>query len=434
MSAMTRLYAQLEDLEKEEDSITVAVIGAGRMGRSIIVSSAEMAGIEVAAIADIQLDRAEEAYRTLGCEEHRIKTVDTIEEGEAALESDRLLVTEDALLPPKLDGIDVVIGATGIPEIGAKVATRAIFNDTHVVMLTDETDAVIGPYLSKLADQAGVVYSAAAGDEPGAIMELYNFARSLGFEVVAAGKGKNNPLDRTATPDSLEAEARSKDLNPEILTAFVDGTNSMLEMTMVANATGLGVDKRGLHGPEVGGVEELADVFEREENGGQLSQTGVVDFVLGGGVAPGVFVVVTTDNDTIRDDLEYLSLGSGPNYVLHRSYHLPTIEPLLTAARAYLQGDAYLVPEKPVVDTVTVAKRDLEPGDEIDGIGGKTVYGMAESATVASGEDLVPISLIEGATVEVEIEEGQPVSYEDVELRDSELLSLRQLQDSYFDV
>jgi predicted homoserine dehydrogenase-like protein len=430
---MTRLYTQLEDLEREGDPISVAVIGAGRMGRSIIVSSAEMSGLEVTAIADIQLDRATEAYRSIGRRKQAIATVETADEASDALADDRVFITEDALLPPKLSEIDVVIGATGVPEIGAQVATRAILNDTHVVMLTDETDAVVGPYLSKLAEQAGVVYSAAAGDEPGAIMELYNFARSLGFEIVAAGKGKNNPLDRTATPDSLAETAHEKNLNPEIYTAFVDGTNSMLEMTMVANATGLGVSQDGLHGPDVGSIEELPDVFSLESDGGILTQEGVVDFVLGGGVAPGVFVVVTTDNETIQEDLEYLSVGTGPNYVLHRSYHLPTIEPLLTAARVCLYGDAYLVPKEPVVDTVSVAKRDLSPGEEIDGIGGSTVYGVAESADVAVGKDLVPISLIEGATVTTEIEAGESLTYDDVELRESELLSIRRLQDSYFE-
>jgi predicted homoserine dehydrogenase-like protein len=180
-------------------------------------------------------------------------------------------------------------------------------------------------------------------------------------------------------------------------------------------------------------IEELPDVFSLESNSGILTQKGVVDFVLGGGVAPGVFVVVTTDSETIQEDLEYLSVGTGPNYVLHRSYHLPTIEPLLTAARVCLYGDAYLVPKEPVVDTVSVAKRDLSPGEEIDGIGGSTVYGVAESADIVVGEDQVPISLIEGATVTTKIEAGESIRYEDVELRESELLSIRRLQDSYFE-
>jgi predicted homoserine dehydrogenase-like protein len=402
------------------------------MGRSLIVGSEVMDGVDVVAVADVRLDRAREAFRSIGHGEDAVGTVSTADEGDEVLADGRCVVTDDALVPPKLSSVDAVIGATGVPEIGAKVAVRAILNDTHVVMLTDETDAVVGPYLSALAAETGVVYSAAAGDEPGAILELYDFARSLGFEVVAAGKGKNNPLDRTATPSDLASDAEAKDLNPEIYTAFVDGTNTMLEMTMVANATGLGVDRRGMHGPEVSGVHDLPTTFDRSEAGGLLSRTGVVEYVLGGDVAPGVFVVVTTDNETIEKDMAYLSLGEGPNYVLHRTYHIPTSEPLLTAARAHLYGDANLIPQAPVVDTVTVAKRTLTPGDDIDGIGGHSVYGTVESAEVAREEDLVPISLVEGATVTSAIDRGQPLRYNDVELRDSDLFHLRMLQDSYF--
>lgn len=429
---MSRLSANLAELEATDSTVSVAIIGAGRIGRSIAIGSEQLDGVDVTTIADIRLDVAQDAFETMGYDHETVAVVDSISRGDTALSNGRRVVTEDALAPPQMDGIDVVIAATGVPQIGAKVATRAIHNGTHVVMLTDEADAVVGPYLSEMAESAGVVYTGAAGDEPGSIMELYDFADSLGFDIVAAGKGKNNPLDREATPETLEAEAKEKDLNPEIYTAFVDGTNSMLEMTMVANATGLSTDRRGMHGPEVSDVSELADVFNSESDGGILSEDGVVDFALGGGVAPGVFVVVTTDNETIREDLNYLKMGNGPNYVLHRTYHIPTIEPLLSAARAELTGDAYVIPDKPVADTVTIAKRNLDPGEEIDGIGGHTVYGLTENANVATENDFVPISLVEGATVTAEVEKGEPLTYDDVELDETELLHLRKLQDEYF--
>ncbi|PSQ00128.1 NAD(P)-dependent oxidoreductase [Halobacteriales archaeon QS_4_69_31] len=427
---MTRLYAQLEALESSGEQVSVAVLGVGRMGRSLAVTSQYVSGVEVTTLADIRTDRAREAAREMGYDDAAIAEVDGPDDGDAARESGHLVVADDALVPPQMDDVDVVIGATGHPDIGAQAAVRSILNGKHVVMLTDETDAAVGPYLGLLASQSGVVYSGAAGDEPGAVMELYDFARSLGFEIVAAGKGKNNPLDRTATPESLAAEAEQKDLNPEIYTAFVDGTNSMLEMTMVANAAGLGVDTRGLHGPEVGSVSELSDVFDTES--GVLTNSGVVDYALGGGVAPGVFLVVTTDDQTVREDLEYLKMGSGPNYVLHRTYHIPTIEPLLTAARAELYDTANLIPQEPTVDTVTVAKRDLSAGEEVDGIGGSTVYGLAENADVAADENLVPVSLVAGATVERPVEQGEALTYGDVSLRQGELYHLRQLQDSHF--
>jgi predicted homoserine dehydrogenase-like protein len=427
---MTRLYAQLEALESVDECVSIGIIGTGRMGRSLAIASEDIDGVRVRALADVRTERARTTFREMGYAEDRIGSVETVEEGERAMADGDPVLTADALLPPVLPDIDAVIAATGVPDIGTQVALRAIDNGKHVVMLTDETDAAVGPYLSVLADQAGVVYSGAAGDEPGAIMEVYDFATSLGYEVVAAGKGKNNPLDRTATPETLEDDAAEKGLNPEIYTAFVDGTNSMLEMTMVANAAGLGVDTRGLHGPEVSSVQELSDVFSTD--GGILSTSGVVDYALGGGVAPGVFVVVTTDNDTVHDDMEYLKLGSRPNYVLHRSYHIPTMEPLLGAARSVIYGDAGLVPQEPVVDTVAVAKRDLSPGDEIDGIGGATVYGLAENADAAAEQDLVPISLVEGATVETRVDRGEVLTYDDLDFHEGELYHLRQLQDAYF--
>ena len=427
---MTRLYAQLEALESTDEQISVAIVGAGRMGRSLAVGSAHVDGLQVTAIADIEVERAREAFRELGYTEGEIALVESVPEGNEARANGQPVATPDALLPPQLADVDAVIGATGDPDVGATVALRAIEHGTHVVMLTDETDATVGPYLSTLAAQSGVVYSGAAGDEPGAIMELYDFARSLGFDVVAAGKGKNNPLDREATPASLADRADRKGLNPEIYTAFVDGTNSMLEMTMVANATGLRVDRRGCHGVRVSGVDELADVFSTDD--GVLSRAGAVDFALGGGVAPGVFVVVTTDDATIHDDMSYLKLGTGPNYALHRNYHIPTMEPLLGAARSELYGDAALVPEEPVVDTVTVAKRDLAAGEAIDGIGGSTVYGLAENADTAVRENLVPVGLVEGATLTSDVDEGEPITYDDVELQRGELFHLRQLQESHF--
>ena len=178
---MTRLYAQLEALESTDEQISVAIVGAGRMGRSLAVGSAHVNGLRVTAIADIEVERAREAFRELGYTEGEIALVESVPEGNEARANGQPVATPDALLPPQLADVDAVIGATGDPDVGATVALRAIEHGTHVVMLTDETDATVGPYLSTLAAQSGVVYSGAAGDEPGAIMELYDFAHSLGF-------------------------------------------------------------------------------------------------------------------------------------------------------------------------------------------------------------------------------------------------------------
>ena len=160
-----------------------------------------------------------------------------------------------------------------------------------------------------MARSAGVVYTGSAGDEPGAIMELYDFARSLGFEVLVAGKGKNNPLDPSASAESVDEEAREKGMNPKMLASFVDGTKTMVEMGAVANATGLSPDVPGMHGPEEIVPDRLADVFRLRQDGGVLSGYGVVDYVRG--VAPGVFVIFRSPEGPVRETLEYLGQGAG---------------------------------------------------------------------------------------------------------------------------
>jgi predicted homoserine dehydrogenase-like protein len=157
---------------------------------------------------------------------------------------------------------------------------------------------------------AGVVYTGSAGDEPGAIVELYDFARSLGFEVVAAGKGKNNPLELLATPESLADEAASKQMNPKMLASFVDGTKTMVEMAAVANATGMTPDKPGMHGPEETLPDRLAGLFSLEEEGGILTAYDAVDYVRG--VAPGVFIIVRSEAEPVRGPWSTWARGPGP--------------------------------------------------------------------------------------------------------------------------
>jgi predicted homoserine dehydrogenase-like protein len=296
------------------------------------------------------------------------------------------------------------------------------------VLLNVEADVTVGPLLKRMADAAGVVYTGAAGDEPAATLELWTFARTLGLEVICAGKGKNNPLDRSATPETVGARAREVGTAPKMLCSFVDGTKTMVEMAALANATGLSLTKRGLHGPEAS-VADLPRIFSSRAQGGILEQTGVVDYAIG--VAPGVFVVFTTDLPVVVDELRYLKMGDGPNWVLYRPYHLTSLETPLSVARAVLQHEATIAPTQGLIaEVITVAKRALRAGEQIDGIGGFTVYGLVDRAEVARSENLLPLGLAQGATLKRNIEEGEPISYDDVEIDDSQtIVQLRRLQD-----
>jgi predicted homoserine dehydrogenase-like protein len=410
--------------------IQLALVGAGQMGRGMISQMERMMrGMRATAVADIVIDRVVSAYQEAGVPKDELVVTTDAAVAEEALAKGKRIATTDALLLTRLSPIEVVVEASGVPEVGARVAFHSILNKKHIVMLNVETDVTVGYLLRRLADNAGVVYTVSAGDEPGATKELFDFAEAMGFRIVAIGKGKNNPLDREATPDKLAAEAASKKMSAKMLTAFVDGTKTMVEMTALANATGLLPEKRGMHGP-VATVEQLPKLFALKSQGGILEHEGVVDYVLGS-VAPGVFAVVTTDQKTIIEDLQYLSVGPGPNWVFYRPYHLANLETPLSAARAVLLGETTIATtQKPVAETITVAKRDLKAGEKLDGIGQYTFYGSIEKAEIATKERLLPLGLAEGAVLKSDVAKGQPITYDEVELnQDSLIVHLRALQD-----
>src|SRR5690606_2854041 len=213
----------------------------------------------------------------------------------------------------------------------------------HLVMMNVEADVTIGAYLKHEADRLGVVYSLGAGDEPSSCMELIEFVSAMGHTVVAAGKGKNNPLNRDAMPADYEEEARRRNMNPRMLVEFVDGSKTMVEMAAIANATGLVPDVPGMHGPAAT-RDELSSVLCPIADGGILSKKGVVDYTIGAGVAPGVFVVAEMAHDRLRERMNDLKLGPGPYYTFFRPYHLTSLEVPLTCARVVLHGKADMVP------------------------------------------------------------------------------------------
>lgn len=420
---------RLQSLEREQRPIRVAVIGAGQMGSGLVAQITAMRGMRVVALADIDLPRCLAAYNSAGVGASAVIDGDALPDGRVP--AGKVLATSDWRAAVDLDDVDAVVDATGIPLVGAQIATRALHNKKHVVMLNVEADVTVGRLLRRWAEQAGVVYTASAGDEYAAAKELYDFATALGFRVVVAGKGKNNPLDRSATPESVAATAERRHMNPRMLASFVDGTKTMVEMTALANATGLVPDVPGMHGPAAS-VNTLAEIFRPTVDGGVMSQPGVVDYAFG--VAPGVFVVFTSDRPIIREELAYLQLGDGPYWALYRPYHLASLETPLSVARAVLYGEPTIVPRyEPVAETVAVAKRDLAAGHFIDGIGGADIYGLIERAADAEVGRHLPLGLAEEVTLRRDVSAGTPLTYDDIEYaRENYIWHLRALQDELF--
>jgi predicted homoserine dehydrogenase-like protein len=423
------LYNQLMKVEAEGKPIKVGLVGCGQMGSGMMHITNRMPGMVTSAIADIDINRVIEELRILGIPNSNICITNHLNEAEDGMRRGKYVATEDAMLLSHLTGLDAVVEATGDTEIGARVAWECITNKKNVIMLNVETDVTVGYLLNRIAQKTGVVYTVSTGDEPAVCKMLFDFASSLGFEVVCLGKGKNNVIDYSATPDSCLDEAAGKNMNPKMLASFKDGTKTMVEMAAISNSTGLVPDVPGMHGPKVE-RSDLARVFVPISDGGILSQKGCVDYSTGQ-IAPGVFAVIATDEPRIQADMKFVSMGNGPYYLLMRPYHLCNIETPLAVADAVLYGETTAVASKLVSEVIAVAKRDLKPGDTLGGIGSADVFHRIYTYQEARQLKGVPMGVAPRAKVLEEIRKGEVISEDKVALDTSRFVyQLYQLQNS----
>lgn len=428
--ALTGLARDLAERAALGRPVRIGLVGCGEMGTDIVTQVAQMQGIEVAAIADSRPERAHEAIAIALREKDSAGEAQNAAAMSALIEAGKTAIVPDSMLAATHDLVDVVIDATGKPAVGAEIGIKAMEHGKHLVMMNVEADVTIGAYLKHAAQKNGVVYSLGAGDEPSSCMELIEFVSAMGHTVVAAGKGKNNPLNHDATPDEYREEAERRNMNPRMLVEFVDGSKTMVEMAAIANATGLVPDKAGMHGPAAT-REELSSVLCPIEDGGVLSRKGVVDFSIGKGVAPGVFVIAEMAHPRLRERMNDLKLGAGPYYTFYRPYHLTSLEVPLTCARTVLYGKADMVPlDKPVAEVCAVAKRDLKPGDRLDAIGEYTYRSWIMTVGDAKAANAVPCGLLEGGVVTQPIAKGELITYANAAPDAvSALVALRKKQD-----
>jgi predicted homoserine dehydrogenase-like protein len=420
------------DLKARADSgrpIRIGVIGSGEMGTDLVTQGGLMRGIEVAAIATRRPHTARAAMAiAYGDDSHAVEA-DTQSKVTAAIEAGKMAVTSAETLV-KNPLIDVVIDATGKPGVAADYCLTAMEHGKHLVMMNVEADVTIGPYLKQQADRLGVIYSVGAGDEPSSCMELIEFASALGYRIVSAGKGKNNPLNHDAVPDDYREEALRRNMNPRMLVEFVDGSKTMVEMACIANATGLVPDVPGMHGPAAD-RDQMAKVLIPRADGGILNKKGVVDYTIGKGVAPGVFVIVEAEHPRIIERMDDLHVGKGPYYAFFRPYHLTSLEVPLTAARIMLYGKADMVPlPNPVAEVCAVAKRDLAVGETFDAIGETCYRSFILTVEDARRQAAVPVGLLEGGKVTAPVKKGELLTRTNATPdQTTRLYALRQLQD-----
>jgi len=377
----------------KNSSLNIALIGAGQMGQGIVSQLSKQEAIHLSYIVDRNIEKAEEA-------EKRYRQNKS---------SSPIVLNEISAI--NLDNVDIVIEATGSPIMGAVVADFVLNKGIDLILLNVETEATIGLELRRIAEENNCIVTVGHGDEPTAAIELYNFAKDLSFDVVSIGKGKNNIFNQFAIPTDLEVEARQKRMNPKILTSFVDGTKTMIEMAALANAIDFSVDKEGMHGPE-STYEQLSNIFIPKENGGILSKNGVVDYAFG--IAPGVFTIIYSEDDYVNYEMEYLKMGRGPYWTLYRPYHLTSLEIPRTIFHLSMNRETILSANVWNVYVAAYAKRDMQPGEQLDSIGGICYYGVSTNKNENPG--YLPVGIAEKAIIIEPIMKGDPIYIEQVEV------------------
>jgi predicted homoserine dehydrogenase-like protein len=449
------LNDKLKSFVIKGNNIKIAIVGLGQMGLSLVSHLNDLPGFKILAAVDkdteklnnisavlkLSIDKGFSVFECSDISNILSSSIDAVFKGRYVDENadidklnkevgkGKIIFTNDFRILPRLKEVEIIVDATGYPDVGGSVALSALCGNKHVVTLNVEADVTVGPILKKIADERELIYTLSAGDEPAALKELYDFADGLGFKIICAGKGKNNPLDVQANPTTLAEYAARKGSSPKMMTSFVDGTKSMIEMACLSNATGLIPDCRGMHGARAD-IKDLISTFCLKKDGGILEREGVVDFVIGD-LAPGVFLVYSTKNLMVKEILKYLVLGEGPNYLLYRPYHLTSIETPLSIARLYFERQPWIVPKDGIIsEIITVAKKDLKAGELIDGIGGYTVYGLIDLYETAKKQNLLPIGLSQGCILRVDKKKGEEIAYDDVDFPVNTLLmQLRKLQE-----
>ncbi len=424
------LSLKLAALGEAGTPIRVGVIGAGKFGSMFLSQAPRTAGLHVMGIADLDVQRARDAVERVGWPAERIAATSFAQ----ARRDGTTCIVDDAEALIAADGIDVIIEATGNPAAGIRHALLCFEHGRHVVMVNVEADALAGPLLAQRAAAAGVLYSFAYGDQPALIAELVDWARTAGFEVVCAGKGtKYLPIYHASTPETVwghygfsEEQVAGGDFNAKMFNSFLDGTKSALEMAVVANAAGLEPAAGGLEFPACG-VDDLPNILRPRADGGVLPHKGAVEVVssLERDGRPvfrdlrwGVYVVFEAPSDYVRRCFAEYGLRTdttGRFSAMYKPYHLIGLELGVSVASVMLRGEATGATRGFRGDVVATAKRDLRPGERLDGEGGAMVYGKLKPARASLAAGCMPIGLAHNVVLSRFVAAGAAVRWQDVD-------------------
>lgn len=431
------LYSMLKKREQNNTPVRVGVIGAGKFSSMFLNQARFTPGMQVMGIAELSAQRAYEALETTGWGKERAALAGSAAEINDTAAAGKIGITDDARALIQSE-CEVILEITGNPEAGTAHAVAAIEAGKHVVMVNVEADCLLGPILAQKAEKHGVVYTMAYGDQPALIMEQLDWAQTVGFEIVCTGKGtRYQPEYHYSTPDTVwgyygfsEERVASGDYNAQMFNSFLDGSKSAIEMCAVANGSGLRPQSCGLQFPAVD-VDDLADVLKPETDGGILKHSGTVEVIasekrdgtpLVRDLRWGVYVVFKAPNAyAARCFKEYgmKTDASGRYSALYRPYHYIGLELGISAVSAVLRNEPTGCSSQFLADVGAFAKKDLRPGDRLDGEGGYTVFGKLISAEDSLKGSNLPLGLTGKAKVIKPVEKDTPLTYGCVQLDSS---------------
>ncbi len=413
------LYQELKKRVESNSPVKVGLIGAGKFGSMFLSQVPTTSGLEVVAIADLNPKQAKQNCNNIGWDKDRVNST---------------IFFEDVSSMIKECEIEVIVEATGDPLAGTKHALMAIEKGVHIIMVNVEADVLAGAELSKKSYEAGIVYSMAYGDQPALTTELVEWARSCGFNVVAAGKGtKYLPQYHSSTPDTVwqhyglnEEQAFNAGMNSRMFNSFLDGTKSALEMAAISNSTLLSPPSNGLLFPSAG-MDDLGHVLRPISEGGVLEKKGMVEVVssLERDGRPvfkdlrwGVYVVVEAPNDYTADCFKQYGMNTdstGQYSAMYKPFHLIGLELNISILAAALMNKSTGSTLGFMGDVIATAKVDLSGGQELDGEGGFTVWGKLYPAKISCKFDGFPIGLANKVRLKKAVNAGEPIKWSDVE-------------------
>ena len=432
-------YSMLQKRAQENNPVKVGVIGAGKFSSMFLSQARLTPGMQVTGIAELDPQRAKQSLLRTGWEDNASVYADKSDDINDAARAGKVAITNDSMQLIQAD-CDVIMEITGNPEVGTMHAANAIKMGKHVVMVNVEADCLLGPALSRMAQRQGVVYTMAYGDQPALIAEQLDWAKTVGFEVVCTGKGtRYQPEYHFSTPDTVwgyygfdEQRVAGGDYNPQMFNSFLDGSKSAIEMCAVSNSSGLTPQQCGLQFPAVD-IDELADILKPKSDGGILEHTGTVEVIAsekrdGSPITRdlrwGVYVVFKAPTTYVERCFQEYGMktdSSGMYSALYRPYHFIGLELGISAASAVLRNEATGSAQEFLADVAATAKKDLKPGDILDGEGGYTVFGKLMRAEDSVGRNALPLGLTGQARIIKPVKKGEMLTYANVELNSSSL-------------